>query len=163
MSVLAEYMIAGPIIIRTAFRSLVARDIRSPVRRDWKYDSGNSCRCAKKSLRRSYSMSREAPMMMRRIRNRNVAPDERDAQQRRGVDDELAARDAGRQVVDGELEHPRRDERHAGRDGHAGEADEELPPVAEEVGQEATERRTHLLKVSHGVAAPARRAVPAGV
>ena len=36
MIVLAEYMIAGPIIIRTAFRSLVARDIRSPVRRDWK-------------------------------------------------------------------------------------------------------------------------------
>jgi len=30
--VLTEYMIAGPIIIRTALRSLVARDIRSPVR-----------------------------------------------------------------------------------------------------------------------------------
>ena len=31
-SVLAEYITAGPIIIRTAPRSLVARDIRSPVR-----------------------------------------------------------------------------------------------------------------------------------
>ena len=31
-SVLAEYMIEGPIIMRTALRSLVARDIRSPVR-----------------------------------------------------------------------------------------------------------------------------------
>ena len=31
-SVLAEYMTEGPIIIRTALRSLVARDIRSPVR-----------------------------------------------------------------------------------------------------------------------------------
>ena len=31
-SVLAEYMIDGPIIIRTALRSFVARDIRSPVR-----------------------------------------------------------------------------------------------------------------------------------
>ena len=30
-------MIDGPIIIRTAFRSLVARDIRSPVRCAWKY------------------------------------------------------------------------------------------------------------------------------
>ena len=35
-SVLAEYMIDGPIIMRTAFRSLVARDIRSPVRLAWK-------------------------------------------------------------------------------------------------------------------------------
>ena len=34
-TVLAEYMTAGPIIVRTAFRSLVARDIRSPVRRAW--------------------------------------------------------------------------------------------------------------------------------
>ena len=33
--VLAEYITAGPIIMRTAFRSLVARDIRSPVRRAW--------------------------------------------------------------------------------------------------------------------------------
>ena len=31
-------MTAGPIIMRTAFRSLVARDIRSPVRCAWKYD-----------------------------------------------------------------------------------------------------------------------------
>ncbi len=30
------YMIAGPIIMRTALRSLVARDIRSPVRLRWK-------------------------------------------------------------------------------------------------------------------------------
>ena len=30
--VLAEYMTAGPTIMRTAFRSLVARDIKSPVR-----------------------------------------------------------------------------------------------------------------------------------
>ena len=34
-TVFAEYMTAGPIIMRTAFRSLVARDIRSPVRRAW--------------------------------------------------------------------------------------------------------------------------------
>jgi hypothetical protein len=33
--VLAEYITAGPIIIRTALRSFVARDIRSPVRRAW--------------------------------------------------------------------------------------------------------------------------------
>ncbi len=34
-TVLAEYITAGPIIMRTALRSLVARDIRSPVRRTW--------------------------------------------------------------------------------------------------------------------------------
>ena len=34
--VFAEYMIDGPIIMRTALRSLVARDIRSPVRCAWK-------------------------------------------------------------------------------------------------------------------------------
>ncbi len=34
--VVAEYMTAGPIIMRTALRSLVARDIRSPVRWRWK-------------------------------------------------------------------------------------------------------------------------------
>ncbi len=40
MAVFAEYMIAGPTVIRTALRSLVARDIRSPVRCAWKYRSG---------------------------------------------------------------------------------------------------------------------------
>ena len=67
--VLAEYITDGPIIMRTAFRSLVARDIRSPVRLAWKYDSGSVCRCAKKSFRMSYSMSRDAPIRTRRIRN----------------------------------------------------------------------------------------------
>ncbi len=38
--VLTEYITAGPIIMRTAFRSFVARDIRSPVRRAWKYATG---------------------------------------------------------------------------------------------------------------------------
>ena len=32
IDVVQEYMIAGPTIIRTALRSLVARDMRSPVR-----------------------------------------------------------------------------------------------------------------------------------
>ncbi len=33
--VFAEYITDGPIIMRTALRSLVARDIRSPVRLAW--------------------------------------------------------------------------------------------------------------------------------
>ena len=68
------YITAGPIIIRTALRSFVARDIRSPVRCVWKYDSGSVCRCAKKSLRMSYSMSRDTPVRIRRIRNRKMPP-----------------------------------------------------------------------------------------
>ena len=67
-------MIDGPAIMRTALRSLVARDIRSPVRRVRKYSGGIRWRCAKKSLRRSYSISRETPMIERRIRNRNRPP-----------------------------------------------------------------------------------------
>ena len=73
-SVFAAYMIDGPIIMRTALRSLVARDIRSPVRCAWKYASGSFSRCAKKSFRMSYSMSREAPMRIRRDRNWKVPP-----------------------------------------------------------------------------------------
>ncbi len=67
MSVLARYMTAGPTIMRTELRSFVARDIRSPVRFCWKNDMGSRSRCAKKSLRRSYSNPREALMMTRRI------------------------------------------------------------------------------------------------
>ena len=35
-TVLAKYITAGPTIMRTAARSLVARDMRSPVRLAWK-------------------------------------------------------------------------------------------------------------------------------
>ena len=85
-SVFAEYMIDGPIIMRTAFRSLVARDIRSPVRCAWKYAERQRLRCAKKSFRMSYSMSRDAPIRMRRIQNRKTPPtqaDRRAARRRR--------------------------------------------------------------------------------
>ena len=73
-TVFEAYITAGPIIILTAFRSLVARDIRSPVRCVWKYETGSFCRCAKKSLRMSYSMSRDTPVRIRRIRNRKTPP-----------------------------------------------------------------------------------------
>ncbi len=73
-SVFAEYITAGPTIWRTAFKSFVARDIRSPVRRAWKYDAGIFSSCAKKSLRMSYSMWRDAPIRIRRIRKRKTPP-----------------------------------------------------------------------------------------
>ena len=74
MLVEAEYISAGPTIIRTALRSLVARDIRSPVRLRWKYARSSRCSRAKKWPRRSYSISREAPMMTRRIQKRHTPP-----------------------------------------------------------------------------------------
>ena len=60
-------MAAGPAIMRTAPRSAEARDIRSPVRALSKYSRGSRWRCAKKSLRMSYSTLRDAPMMRRRM------------------------------------------------------------------------------------------------
>ncbi len=66
--VLAEYMMAGPRSWRTAFRSLVVRAMMSPVRWRWKKLGGWRSRLAKRSLRRSNSISREAPMMTWRVR-----------------------------------------------------------------------------------------------
>ena len=68
------YMRAGPAIIRTAPRSADARDIRSPVRARSKYSRGKRCRCAKKSLRMSYSTVRDAPIINRRIAYRKTPP-----------------------------------------------------------------------------------------
>jgi hypothetical protein len=45
--VLALYMMAGPQIMRTAWRSLVARAIRSPVGCSWKKAGGWRSRLAK--------------------------------------------------------------------------------------------------------------------
>ena len=61
------YMAAGPTIMRTAPRSAEARDMRSPVRARSKKSRGKRCSCAKKSLRRSNSMWREAPIISRRM------------------------------------------------------------------------------------------------
>jgi len=60
-------MTPGPSIIRTEARSLVARDMISPVRTCWKYWTGWRWRCANRSLRRSYSRWREIPITDWRI------------------------------------------------------------------------------------------------
>ena len=90
-TVFAEYITAGPIIIRTAFRSLVARDIRSPVRCVWKYESG------------SFSQMREevvAHVVLDVARRADEDPphqepedaaDDADRQQQRAVQRELGA------------------------------------------------------------------------
>ena len=72
IDVVAVYMTAGPAIMRTAERSFVARDMRSPVRWAWNHAGGRRSRWAKNAFRRSYSISRDAPMMIRRIRKRQT-------------------------------------------------------------------------------------------
>ena len=62
----------------------------------------------KNALRMSYSTSRDAPIMMRRMRKRKTAPTSAMAMMIAGVAGELAARHAGGQVIDGEFQHPRR-------------------------------------------------------
>ena len=106
-TVFAMYITAGPIIMRTALRSLVARDIRSPVRLRWKYAGSNCCRRAKKSLRRSNSMSREAPIMIRRCRKRNTPPTAARPSSAGRVEPHLGLRDAAVQIVDGAFQDPR--------------------------------------------------------
>ena len=59
-TVFAEYMMAGPSSWRTALRSFVERAMMSPVRLRWKKAGGCASRWAKRSLRRSNSISREA-------------------------------------------------------------------------------------------------------
>ena len=124
-------MTAGPIIMRTAFRSLVARDIRSPVRCAWKYDSGSFCRCAKKSFRMSYSMWRDAPIRIRRIRNRNTPADHADAASSAAPYKASFPRVTPRvRSSIGELQDPGRGERDAGGDDDAGKPEEEVAPIA---------------------------------
>jgi len=61
-----------PSISRTEARSLVSRDIRSPVFMRWKYESGSRCRWAKSWFRRSHSMWREKPKTLVRQKYRNT-------------------------------------------------------------------------------------------
>ena len=67
-TVLTRYMRPGPSIMRTAARSFVARDIRSPVGRCWKKDTGSVSRCSNSSFLKSYSMWREIAMIVCRMK-----------------------------------------------------------------------------------------------
>ena len=72
-SVFAACMIPGPSSMRTAERSFTARLMRSPTRFFLYQGGGSRRRWSKRSWRISYSMSREAPMRMRRVRKRAIA------------------------------------------------------------------------------------------
>ena len=96
-------------------------------------------------------MSREAPIRMRRIRNRNTAPTQRDAEQQPRVERELLPGDAGVQIVDGVLQDPRRQQLDRRRHEDAGEAEHERATVAEDVRQEPTKRGAHGASITVSV------------
>ena len=141
---MAEYMIAGPIIMRTAPRSLVARDMRSPVRWRWKYARSSRCRCAKKSLRRSYSISREAPMMIRRVREAEHASDDGERQQGHSIEANLARIHGEHEIVDRVLQHPGPGESHGCGGENAHETEQKRTAVPEDVAQQPA-GRSHSL------------------
>ncbi len=72
--VFTAYITAGPVAIRTASVSLVARLMRSPVRVVAKNDASSWRRWLKKSSRRSHSTRRLALFMIWRIPNFAAPP-----------------------------------------------------------------------------------------
>ena len=83
---------------------------------------------------------------MRRIRKRNSAADDRDAEEEPGVERQLLARHAAVQVINRILQHPRRQQLDRGGDDDAGEAEEEGALVPENVWQQPEEGRGHPVR-----------------
>ena len=67
-----------------------------------------------------------------------------DAEQHARVEGELAPGHAGGQIIDGELEDPRREQLDRGGDDDADEAQDELAAVFQEKREQPAERGTHL-------------------
>ena len=95
-AVVAAYMTAGPTIMRTALRSLVARDIRSPVRRRLEVRRAAAARDARRTRSGCRIRSpRDAPISTRRVTKRLSAADATAASnQQRAVRDEFCMCDA---------------------------------------------------------------------
>jgi len=71
-SVFAKYMMPGPRKLRTASRSFVARERRSPTFQRRYVSAGSRATWAKRSFRSSYSIVRDARMIVMRIRKRKI-------------------------------------------------------------------------------------------
>jgi hypothetical protein len=123
-------MIDGPTIMRTAFRSLVARPVGLVVGQ-------------REPLQVGEEVVAEVVLDVARDADDDPAHQEaehraheRNAEQHRGVVEQLVARHAGRQVVDGVLEDPRQHELNGRGEHDAQEAEREVAPVTCEVGPE---------------------------
>ena len=97
-------------------------------------------------------MSREAPIRMRRIRNRKTPPAIAISEQQPRVHRELRAGHAERQIVDRVLEDPGGQQLDGGRSDDAGEADEKALLVTKNKRQQALENDGHSLA---SISAPA--------
>ena len=113
--------------MRTALRSLVARDIKSPVRVDWKYASGSRSRCAKNALRMSYSMARDAPIRSPRGISATKPLSDGDGKHQSAVIDQFSRSvTPALQIIDGPLEHPRPGKRDRAREDDATTAADDI-------------------------------------
>ena len=138
-------MTAGPIIIRTAFRSLVARDIRSPVRCAWKYAERQLLQLREEVV---------AHVVLDVARRADDDPAHQEQEQRADAARRRAAAaayvtsfcrgDAAVEIVDRVLQDPRRQQLEGGREDDADQPEQEPAPVAENVREKASNRGPHL-------------------
>ena len=139
-SVFAEYITAGPTIWRTAFKSFVARDIRSPVRCAWKYDDRHLLELREEVVAHVVLDVARRPDQDPAHQEAEEAADHPDARAAPAIQGQLPARDPGREVVDGELQHPGRGERDAGGSDDAGKPQEEVATIGPDVSDQTPER-----------------------
>ncbi len=138
-SVLAEYMTDGPTIMRTALRSLVARDIRSPVRLRLVVRQRQRLQVREEVVAHVVlDVARRADQDPPRPEAEDAA-DQADGQQFPGVEQQLAARHPGRQVVDRHSQHQRRRERDGGGGDGTDEPKRKGPPIAPDVAEKPAE------------------------
>ena len=94
----------------------------------------------------SYSISRDAPMMMRRIRNRNSARTHETPSSSVAYVTSFCRVTARAEIVNRELEDPRGQQLERGRQDDADEAEAELTAVTKDVWKKTTKRGAHLFE-----------------
>ena len=131
MIVLAEYITAGPIIVRTAFRSLVARDIRSPGAAGLVVAEGHL-------LEAGEEVVPDVVLDVARGADDHAAHQvpEHCADARHGEDDPGVAKQfadghTGGQIVDRVFQHPRRQQLDGAGDENEQQSECELTTVVE--------------------------------
>ncbi len=121
-TVLAVYITAGPIIMRTALRSLVARDIKSPVRCCWKYQQLQPLKGRKKIVSQVVlELARRADDDSAREEPEQPADGGQHEQEDR-VEPDFVEGQALAQVIDGVFQDPRSTGRDCRRHHHAHES-----------------------------------------
>jgi hypothetical protein len=142
--VLTEYITDGPIIIRTAFRSFVARDIKSPGPVGLEIRRRELLQMSEEVVPHVVLDAPGSPDDDPAHQEPEETADQPNQQQPRPVLQQFAARNTTRQIVDRVLKNLRRGERDRLCDDGASKSQEELPPVSAHVAEEAA-KGTHLV------------------